>query len=125
MFFSDYQIKILDYVYHHKYVRYLELSSVAYFYDRELLKETLIFLKNQNLLNFSLPSASSVTGYQIVSDDILVDSSRFSLTIDGYSFVEYRHREFWKFVVPYAITTFIALTNLVVSLVSLYCQFFR
>ena len=76
MFFSDYQIKILDYVYHH-------------------------------------------------NDDSLVDSSRFSLTIDGYSFVEYRHREFWKFVVPYAITTFIAFTGLAVSAVSLYCQFFR
>lgn len=125
MFFSDYQIKILDYVYRHKYVRYLELSSIAYFCDRELLRDTLVSLKNHGLLEFNFPSASSVTGYQVVPDDSLVGSSRFSLTIDGYSFVEYRHREFWKFVVPYAITTFIAFTSLVVSSVSLYCQFFR
>ncbi len=42
----------------------------------------------------------------------------FCITLEGRAYVEKRRRDFWAFILPYAITTLIALTNLCATIVA-------
>lgn len=43
---------------------------------------------------------------------------QFAITLEGIALLESRRRQFWSFVVPYALTTLIALGALLVEILS-------
>lgn len=49
----------------------------------------------------------------------------YEINLEGRGYVENQRRQFWGFLLPYAITTFIAFLSLVTTIMSNYDKFFH
>lgn len=92
-------------------------------------KRTYKLLKKLNRVNF-LTDNSAEMHYLILqkyatlhpsgqTDEIgqgLCDG--FCITLEGRAYVENKRRDFWAFFVPYAVTTLIALTNILATILA-------
>ena len=54
-------------------------------------------------------------------EEAIVDGSHvFRITISGAAYIENKRQQFWAFIVPYAITTLIALASLTTSILDVF-----
>lgn len=78
---------------------------------KAFLKES-EYQKYTNRLN-ELKFTTSVTEY--INGELI----GYTISLDGHAYLEERCRRFWGFVLPYAITTLIAIASVVISIIAL------
>lgn len=115
MFDSD-TLKVLKYLYKHESETVVNLKALAGYSGkgtygdqlRALLEENMIRLQDQD-------KEPDLEGGFIDSKD----PPRMAITIKGRAYIEQKRKDTWTFWFPYAITTVIALINIVIAAISL------
>ena len=112
---SDY--KILKYIYRHPYITTSELLKSFQPQNSDVFKMRLHFLWSENYISNRV--YSNDRDYDATEQRGNFDVSHFVVLPQACVIIEERRRNFISFIVPYAITTLIAIASLVTNLIAI------
>lgn len=86
-----------------------DVNAMTYQPDPGAGNKHVSFLMENQLIESKRVGEKMDKYFHTVEDGVLV----YVITLKGRAFIEQRRRDFWGFLIPYAITTFIALLSLI------------
>lgn len=86
-----------------------EVNAITYQPERGCGNNHILFLMGNHLIDSNLVGEKMDRNFNTIEEGVMV----FEINLKGRAFVEQKRRDFGGFLIPYTITTFIALLSLV------------
>lgn len=113
---SKFQQEILNQLYNEPYIRYDSLE--AQHTNKSRLKNSILFFKSMGLIRYSPFNSYETDTGEVFTE--LESVAHIILTETGYAIIDERRKNLRDFLVPYTITTLIAISSLIISVIALF-----